>query len=179
MTTAMRGALLGALWLACAGGDARAGDGAPLPAVPSAIAVPAGTKMARRLHGAGAQVYTCAAVPDQPGKFAWTLKRPDAALSDASGAVSGTHGAGPSWTAKDGSQVIGKKVAEAAAPAADAIPWLLIRAASTAGHGVFTKVTYIQRLNTKGGKAPQAGCNAAAAGTETRVDYSADYVFFE
>ena len=37
-----------------------------------------------------------------------------------------------------------------------AIPWLLLRATSTTGTGVFTNVTYVQRLNTTGGVAPGA-----------------------
>jgi hypothetical protein len=75
--------------------------------------------------------------------------------------------------------VIGKKVAEAAAPAPTAIPWLLIRAASNTCKGIFGKVTYVQRANTMGGKAPAGGCGAATVGSEKRADYKADYYFFE
>jgi hypothetical protein len=39
-------------------------------------------------------------------------------------------------------------------------------------------VTSIQRLNTKGGKAPASGCDAAHTDQELRVPYSADYAFF-
>ena len=44
--------------------------------------------------------------------------------------------------------------------------------------GVLTQVTSIQRINTKGGKAPASGCDAGHAGQEVRVPYSADYLFF-
>jgi hypothetical protein len=40
------------------------------------------------------------------------------------------------------------------------------------------KVSSVQRINTKGGKAPASGCDAARAGQEVRVPYSADYRFF-
>lgn len=155
---------------------------APLaaPAVPAAIQIPAGAKLARKLHATGAQVYTCAApAPGGTATFAWTLKRPDATLFDADGAKAGAHGAGPIWTSTDGSAVVGQKLAQADAPIADAIPWLLLRAKSTSGVGVFAAVTYVQRLSTKGGKAPATGCDPKAVGTEMRVDYSADYYFFE
>jgi hypothetical protein len=42
-----------------------------------------------------------------------------------------------------------------------------------------TGVTYIQRLETKGGVAPSAACNAAAAGTKQQVAYQAKYVFYK
>jgi hypothetical protein len=43
---------------------------------------------------------------------------------------------------------------------------------------VLSRATSIQRLNTKGGKAPASGCDAAHAGQEVRVPYSADYLFY-
>jgi hypothetical protein len=146
------------------------------PDVPAPIRVPAGAKLVDKLHATGAQVYGCAA---SDGKYAWTLKRPDATLTDAKGAEAGKHGAGPSWTAKDGSSVTGEKVAQADAPGGEAIPWLLLRAKSTSGKGLLAHVTFIQRLATKGGKAPATGCDASRNGTELRVDYSADYYFYE
>ena len=152
-----------------------AGSGPAVPDVPAPIRVPAGAKLVEKLHATGAQVYGCAAAD---GKYAWTLKRPDAALTDAKGAEAGKHGAGPSWTAKDGSSVTGAKVAQADAPAADAVPWLLLRATSTSGKGRFAQVSFVQRLATKGGKAPATGCDAAHDGKELRVDYSADYYFY-
>jgi hypothetical protein len=144
-------------------------------AIPAAVAVPPGATLVERFHATGAQVYGCAAAN---GAYAWTLKRPDATLFDAANAEAGKHGAGPSWTAKDGSSVTGAKLAQADAPLPDAVPWLLLKATSTAGHGRLGTVTFIQRLATKGGKAPATGCDAAHAGAELRVGYSADYYFY-
>ena len=42
-----------------------------------------------------------------------------------------------------------------------------------------TGVTYIQRLNTVGGTAPTAACNAGVAGKKETVKYQADYVFYK
>ena len=69
-------------------------------------------------------------------------------------------------------------MANAPSPDADSIPWLLVTAASHSGEGVLARVTSIQRINTKGGKALASGCDAAHAGQEERAPYSADYVFF-
>ncbi|HXU62591.1 MAG TPA: DUF3455 domain-containing protein [Polyangia bacterium] len=146
------------------------------PVVPAAIRAPAGASLVARFHATGAQVYECAAAA---GRYAWTLKRPDATLVDGAGAPVGTHTAGPTWTmTKDGSSVKAEKLAQADAPVAGAVPWLLLRATSTAGHGSFSQVTYVQRIGTQGGQAPAAGCDAQAAGKETRASYSADYVFY-
>ncbi|HEX4353270.1 MAG TPA: DUF3455 domain-containing protein, partial [Polyangiales bacterium] len=54
----------------------------------------------------------------------------------------------------------------------------LLEAASHAGHGVMADVTYVQRLDTKGGLAPASGCDAAHLGASARVNYSAVYAFY-
>ena len=111
--------------------------------------------------------------------YAWVLKAPDAVLTDAGGAVVGTHGAGPEWTSTDGSMVNGMKVLQANAPGTtSAIPWLLLRASSTTGTGSSSNITYIQRVNTVGGVAPATGCGGATSGTQTSVAYMADYYFY-
>ncbi len=63
-------------------------------------------------------------------------------------------------------------------PKAGAIPWLVLRAKSHAGDGLFAKVAYIVRSATEGGSAPTAGCDAAHVGAEARVGYRATYTFF-
>jgi hypothetical protein len=159
------------------------------PPVAPALEPPAGATVKLHAHAVGAQVYTCAASggpsPDAGAggaagvtTYAWVLKAPDAKLYDSSGTQVGTHGAGPSWTWRDGSVANGTKVAELNAPVADAISWLLLRVTSTTGAGLLSDATYVQRLNTAGGKAPASGCDATTAGTETRSGYSADYYFY-
>ena len=46
------------------------------------------------------------------------------------------------------------------------------------GAGAMTGVSYIQRLNTKGGVAPATACDAAGKGKLQVVAYEADYVFY-
>ena len=48
-----------------------------------------------------------------------------------------------------------------------------------AGGNFMTQTSFIQRLNTKGGSAPDTGCSTASdVGKQTLVPYSADYYFF-
>lgn len=48
-----------------------------------------------------------------------------------------------------------------------------------AGGKAMTQVSFIQRLNTKGGSAPNDGCSVAGdVGKQTLVPYTADYYFF-
>jgi hypothetical protein len=143
--------------------------------VPPQLQPPANEKLLLQVHAKGDQVYTCKGDATQ---FAWTLKAPDAQLFDKDGKPFGKHFAGPSWEASDGSRVVGKAVANAPSPDADSIPWLLVNIVSHEGSGVLSSATTIQRLNTKGGKAPASGCDAANAGKELRVAYSADYLFY-
>ena len=143
--------------------------------VPQQLQPPNTLQLLLQLHAKGHQVYTCKG--DAP-QFAWTLKAPDAQLFDKDGKPFGKHFAGPSWEASDGSRVTGKAVANAPSPDADSIPWLLVNIVSHEGSGVLSSATTIQRLNTKGGKAPASGCDAANAGKELRVQYSADYLFY-
>ncbi|HEX3903685.1 MAG TPA: DUF3455 domain-containing protein [Polyangia bacterium] len=149
--------------------------------VPAALAVPPGATLKLHDHGVGAQIYTCAATSGANGAapgHSWALKAPDAKLYDARGVQVGTHGAGPKWTASDGSVATAKKIADSPSPLPDAIPWLLLRVSSTTGAGAFSDVGYVQRLGTVGGKAPLTGCDSTATGTELRVDYTAEYYFY-
>jgi hypothetical protein len=143
--------------------------------VPPQIQAPANEKLLLQVHAKGDQVYTC---KEGVTEFAWTLKAPDAQLFDKDGKPFGKHFAGPSWEASDGSRVVGKAVANAPSPDADSIAWLLVNIVSHEGTGVLSRVTSIQRINTKGGKAPASGCDSVHAGQEIRVPYSADYVFY-
>ncbi len=127
------------------------------------------------LRARGFQVYAC---EPGAGAFAWRLKGPDAVLTNDAGADMGRHFAGPSWQAKDGSTVVGEALVASPSPAAGSIPWLILRAKSHSGDGVFASVAYIARLQTEGGSAPTAGCDKSHAGAEARAPYNAVYVLF-
>jgi hypothetical protein len=148
----------------------------PPPNVADAIRARAGEEVVLLVHASGSQIYACRAGAD--GKFAWTLKGPDAELKDQKGNVIGRHFAGPTWKLTDGSEVTGKAVAHADSDDPNSVPWLLVDAVGHSGSGMLTKVTTIQRVNTHGGKPPATGCDESHRDAETKSSYTADYYFY-
>jgi hypothetical protein len=68
-------------------------------------------------------------------------------------------------------------------PNSGAIACLLLQSVGSqdgpTGGNVLSKTTFIQRLNTKGGSAPDGGCATSTdVGNQTLVPYTADYFFF-
>jgi hypothetical protein len=152
--------------------------GPDAPAVPTKITVEAGHKPFLIGHAVGVQIYKCNPVG---GAFAWGFVAPRAELYGDSGQLLTTHYAGPRWTAKDGSTVIGARV-DGETVDASAIPWLLLSTSYEAGSGGdrLAATTFIQRINTTGGLIPPAGqCHAGTAGEIREVPYTADYVFWK
>jgi hypothetical protein len=146
------------------------------PPLPSpTLAVPDGNKVSFHYDAIGVQIYACQATATGYG---WVFTAPEATLYGRHGRVTGKHYAGPTWESTDGSKVVGAKLAAFAADPT-AIPELLLQAASHVGTGAMSEVTYIQRLDTVGGLAPAAGCDATHVGAVARVDYTATYFFYE
>lgn len=145
--------------------------------VPTKLKPGANESLAMIASAVGVQIYECSTRKDAPG-YEWAFVAPEADLFDAHGAKIGRHYAGPSWELPDGSSVVGTVKERAEAPAAGAIPWLLLTAKSVGREGSLSAVTSVQRVKTAGGLAPEAGCSEAAAGTRARVNYTADYYFF-
>jgi hypothetical protein len=158
---------------------AHAGAEGGIDVIPDALQPPAGQALALAARATGVQIYECKAAKEDPSQFSWTLKAPEADLKDLSGKSMGKHYAGPTWEASDGSKVVGEVVGKHDAPNAAAIPWLLLRAKSTSGSGIFGAVASIQRLQTSGGAAPATGCDSSQSGKESRVPYSAVYRFYK
>jgi len=146
------------------------------PNTPAALAPAIDQDLAFVFDATGVQKYACNATATGA---AWTLVAPDALLLDAGGTVIGTHYAGPTWEYKDGSTVVGARVAGVTVDAS-AIPWLLLSTPSHGGpDGKLTDVTAIQRLVTGGGIAPAAAsCDASHLGAATDVAYTAKYFFY-
>jgi hypothetical protein len=145
------------------------GKATPPPAVvPEPLAAPSGETVVAKALAKGVQIYEC-----KDAK--WVLAGPEAELKDESGRAIGRHFKGPTWAFDDGSSVVGEIVQKRDAPAADAVPWLLLKAKSRDGKGALERVTTIRRVDTKGGKAP---ANACAAGEEVKVPYEATYYFY-
>ncbi len=165
-------------WMAALGLSACA-DLTPRAIVPDAIATPANQVLALEAMAAGVQIYECKGNGGSPAKFQWVLKAPEAELYDASGSRIARHYAGPTWEAPDGSKVVGELKAQYASPDPGAVQWLLLTAKSNFGKGFFARTVSIQRINTKGGKAPVDGCNEALSGRLLRVPYTATYNFYD
>jgi len=150
------------------GVDAGVSLGAPAPA---AVKVPDGNRRIATFSGDGVQIYGCT-------NGAWTFIQPAATLTRYGQPVA-VHFAGPSFprweSTKDGSLVGAKKIASADQPGA--VPQLLLQATeNTGGPGTqFGTVTFVQRLNTRGGLAPAGACTA---GAQVGVHYTADYAFW-
>jgi hypothetical protein len=163
---------LGSLsYLACAGALT------PAPSVPDTLRAPMDQAVLLKARARGVQTYECKAAASSQGAFVWALKAPEAVLFDERGEAIGKHYAGPAWELRDGSRVIGEKIAQSDAPEAGAIPWLLLRVRQTEGNGVLTHAQTVQRVATSGGKPPPDGCDAAHAAAEVRVPYTATYYF--
>jgi len=144
------------------------------PAAPAAIQLPAGEEVSLTLGARGTQNYECRAQPD--GSLAWAFVAPEADLTDSAGKQVARHYAGPTWESlADGSKVVGVVKAKAESPDPDAIPWLLLASKEASGQGTFAAVRSIQRLDTRGGKAPAGAC--ANAGELLKVPYTATYAF--
>jgi hypothetical protein len=147
-------------------------------AIPSNLQAPPTSIQLLELHAVGDQIYTCETDPDTTGEYVWTFEAPEAELFNSRAELVGSHFAGPTWQGLDGSAVVGEVLERADAPNPGSIPWLLLGATEHAGTGVFSTVTYVQRLDTIGGAAPADGSDESPEGDEVRVPYEATYVFF-
>jgi hypothetical protein len=162
------GALLFAALFAGAVG-AQAADTEPAPP-PDAVAV-------REVQAGGVQVYGCRRAAD--GSFAWTLIGPKALLVNDDGSDFGTHSAGPTWTAADGSTI----TADGAHPLQkidrpQSVPALLLRVTTRNGNGALSGIRFVRRSDTEGGLPPSTGCDAAHLDATTASHYSAIYTFY-
>jgi len=130
---------------------------------------PAGSTLVFHVYAQGVQIYHWTGTN-------WLLDGPDAVLSaDAEGkSIVGTHYTGPKWETTSGSKVEGT-VIDRCTVDPNAIQWLSLSAKST-GAGVLQGVTFIQRVNTVGGKAPST--RGSFTGQEITVPYSAEYYFY-
>jgi hypothetical protein len=145
-------------------------QGRTIPELPCTdIAVPAGNKLAAKVYASGVQVYWW-------NGTIWSLIGPLAELYGDPGfnGKVGVHYYGPTWKSNSGSLVIGKRLAGCTSDP-DSIQWLLLGADETDGTGIFAGVSFVQRLNTVGGKAP---ATPGYFGEEAHVPYTAEYYFY-
>jgi hypothetical protein len=148
---------------------AKGDNGAPdLPPVCENIEAPAGNKLAFRVYAVGVQRYRW-------NGATWDFVEPVATLyADSKYNVKvGIHFAGPTWESILGGKVVATRV-DGCSPDPASIPWLLLRA--TSADGVLGSVTFIQRVNTKGGLAPTAP--GASTGVMAEIPYTTEYYFY-
>jgi hypothetical protein len=134
------------------------------------IAVQPGNSLLFRAYAVGVQRYRW-------NGASWDFVEPVATLyADANYNVKlGVHYAGPTWESVTGGKVVATRVA-GCTPDPTAIPWLLLKTVSTSGPGIMNLVTYIQRVNTKGGLTPTAP--GASTGAIADVPYTTEYYFY-
>ena len=155
--------------------------------IPDAIAVPAnlpdGNTRVATFYAVGIQRYRAMPkVGGNPGEFEWVFVEPYADLFNATNQPVGTHSVGPTWqlVPSTADSIYGQAFTPAkTAPSPDAgtnIDWLLLQPKDgKAPTGIFKDVLYIQRIATKGGKAPATA--PTVAGQMVDVQYTAIYRF--
>ena len=133
------------------------------------LAAPEGSTLVFHVYARGVQIYRWTGT-------SWQLYGPDAVLSsDAQGnSTVGTHSPGPTWETTSGSKAVGT-VIDRCTVDPNAVQWLSLSAKSS-GAGVLSGVTFVQRVNTVGGKAPSTG--GSVTGQEVSVAYAAEYFFY-
>jgi len=145
--------------------------------LPEAVRVPAGQSMKMAATGVGMLTYECREKTAAAGQFEWVFVGPVATLYSADKRTVGKYYAGPTWESSDGSKITGKQVAVSPG-APGSIPMQLVKTDPAMGAGSMNGVSYIQRVNTKGGVAPSSACEAGTKGQRQQVSYEADYVFY-
>jgi hypothetical protein len=163
------------LWIAPASAPvAQANDGAraqgQLAPGCENIQAPPGNRVVFHAYAIGVQRYRW-------NGGGWDFVEPVATLyADANYHVKvGIHYAGPTWESVIGGKVVATRL-ESCSPDPAAIPWLLLQTVSTDGNDILSSVTYIQRVNTKGGLTPTAP--GSTTGAVAEVPYTAEYYFF-
>jgi Protein of unknown function (DUF3455) len=137
------------------------------------------SKLFLAVYATGVQKYAC----QVNGK--WLFTDPEATLYATAGDQKpiGTHflnfsSGRPVWQFKDGSSVEAARKVTVPAGTGNIASLLLEKAVTTAGADGdrLTGTTWVQRLNTSGGVAPDETCTS---GDTIAVPYSADYLFWK
>jgi Protein of unknown function (DUF3455) len=130
--------------------------------IPAEIELPAnlpgGNTRVATHYAEGVQKYKAQVkAGSNPVTYEWVFVAPKADLFDATNKRIGTHGAGPYWQLSAADSIFAQHFSpvKSASPDANSIPWLLLMPKNgKTPTGIFSGVTYIQRIATKGGKAP-------------------------
>ena len=144
------------------------------------IRVPAGNEVVLETTGVGVLNYECRANVAGTGAVGWALASPKADLIDRTGKTVGSYGGPPAtWTHTDGSTVVGTQLAISPVVGSNNIPIQLSKGTPGTGPGVLQNVSYIQRINTKGGQDLSKSCTQTDIGDKLTLPYQADYIFWK
>ena len=136
------------------------------------IRVPAGHTVVLETTGVGVLNYECRA-------NGWTVTGPKADLIDRTGKNVGSYSGPPAtWTHMDGSSVVGTQVTASPVVGVTNIPLQLSTGTSGTNAGVLQNISYIQRINTKGGQDFSKACGQADIGDKLTLPFQADYIFW-
>ncbi len=145
-----------------------------------AIRVPAGNEVVLETTGVGVLNYECRANVAASGTIGWALASPKADLIDRTGKTVGTYSGPPAtWTHMDGSTVVGTQLAISPVVGSNNIALQLSKGTPGAGAGVMQNISFIQRINTKGGQDISLPCTQANIGNKLTLPYQADYIFWK
>jgi hypothetical protein len=147
--------------------------------LPALIQVATGNSLVLETKASGTIEYQCSKEQAPLTTYKWTMAGPKAELMDKEGDKVGDYSGPPArWAHEDGSFVTGSQVA--VSPNGNKnIPLQLVKADVAGGQGVLTTISYVQRVNTKGGVAPSKKCSAENEGDKAEVKYSAEYRFWK
>lgn len=152
--------------------------------IPTLVELPAnspgGNTRVATFFAKGVQIYKAKEkTGSDPLTYEWAFVAPQAKLYDPGNKIVGSHGAGPFWTLSGSDSIFAQAfnpAKSAPAPDASSIDWLLLMPKTgTVPKGIFAGVAYIQRIATKGGKAPAYLPENASSTIE--IPYEAVYRF--
>ena len=172
-------------------------DKITVPPVPAGVEVDPPNEVVFVGHAVGTQNYVC--LPSG-STFAWSLFTPEATLFNDKGKQLTTHffSINPfepgiiraTWEDSRDTSTVWAKVIKASSEAPfvnpGAIAWVKLQVRDVGaqdgptGGDRLSETTFIQRLNTVGGLAPETGCAVATdVGSRAFMPYTADYFFYE
>lgn len=155
------------------------------PAIPAAVRPPEGHVLLGHLVGRGTATFTLQHDPNDAARQTWVLTDDRGGeLTDDDGRVVAHHD-GHHFVADDGARLTAEPLARAVT-SPNRLPWTLSRATAHEGTGLFARTLFVQQLHTLGSPPPVPPATATAAtaatasttGSQTQVEYSADYYFY-
>ena len=152
--------------------------------IPDAIKLPdnspGGNTRVLTFFADGVQKYKAQEIPNSnPVAYQWAFVAPQADLYDLTNRKVGNHSQGPAWQLSILDSMYGQAFSPpraAVSPDPGSIDWLLLMPKTDKPPtGAFAGVEYLQRIDTRGGKAPATPPTSAAQTID--VHYTAIYRF--